>query len=132
MEIIVIPERPYITDGLGYHMIMSVGAFLGTYALLFFGPILLLEDIELTVYFLDHPPLKFGLCLVVVMLFNLITVVRKSRKQHIIGLVYREETKDLLFELINLYSRSSKQVIFPLSEVSWEKKKVSKYLWVGV
>ncbi|MEO1417884.1 MAG: hypothetical protein AAFW00_21550 [Bacteroidota bacterium] len=127
MEILAILERPKVMDGLGYHIIMSVWAFVGTYALLFFGPILLLDDIELSAYFLDHPPLKFGLCLAVVVLFNLFIVIRNSRKQHIIGLVYREETKDLLFELINLYSRSSRQVIFPLSEVSWERKKVSIY-----
>lgn len=120
MKILEITERPHLADKLGYHLLISVFAFMAAYAFFLFG-----SDADFIIYFLDHPSLKFTLCAAAVVVVNLFTAINGFKKYHVVAIDYLESTQSLKFELISRYVKTPKQVEHSLSEMYWEEKEAS-------
>lgn len=120
MQILEITERPGITDKVGIHILISVAAFITTYAWLLFG-----GEGEEFIFFLDHTQLTLVLCLTVLFLANVILFMNGMKKHHLVGLKYVEVSKSLEFELINKYSKKTRQAAYSLSDIYWVEKEKS-------
>lgn len=112
------------------HAIKSVFAFVGTYALTIFGPLLAGGksrhnrdgSTDLLVYFLEHPLLTFGLCVFVTVAYNIYIFSSNKKSNYIVGIQQLENS--VAFSLTSIYYKKTQSVSVPLENL--EVKVVTK------
>ncbi len=118
------------------HTLKSVVAFVGTFAMLFFGPMMLgsrhrvndVDDrlaVKFVLYILENPGVHIGLSVLAVLLTN-VYLLRKNRKmRYVVGIALDEEI--ISFELTNLYYSKKSRIELPLSDFEFSiETKVSE------
>lgn len=100
------------------HLIKSAVAFIGTFALLFFGPMMLGrrrnvngEDsltFKLVQYIIEHPEIQVGISVLAVLFTNFYIIIKNKKIKYIIKIEQGEET--IRMELTNLYYTKSQQI----------------------
>ena len=113
------------------HSIKSAVAFVGTFALCFFGPLFLSaktnkygSDSEndpgfyLVKLFIDHPEYQIGLSVLAVIIYNIILIVGNSKITNIVSINLEQDQVN--FEITNYYFKKVTKVSIPLSELDYE------------
>ncbi len=106
------------------HLLKSAVAFIGTFAMLFFGPMMLGrsrsvngEDsltFKFVQYLIEHPEIQIGLSVLAVLITNFYIFIKNKKIKYIIKI--EQDEKTIRIELTNLYYTKSKQTEIPKSD----------------
>lgn len=120
------------------HLMKSVFAFSGMFALLFFGPMFLesggrrrsLGDgkgiaYDFLIYLISHPEIQFLICVLAVIAYNIYLVIRNTRSKYVVSLNLVDSTIEI--GMTNLYYKNTITKDLPISDLSYtiESKKDS-------
>ena len=111
------------------HILGSTVWFVGTYATLFFGPLILssrkhshYSDSDLGLSFmtfmLEHPEIQIGISTIVAFIYNIFIVKKKQKKEYIFRIDI--ENNNAYFRVSNLYYKNTQQVVVPLKNIEFE------------
>lgn len=107
------------------HAMKSAVAFIGTFAMLFFGPMLLEArsrdtstdslGAQLVFYLIDHPEVQFGLSILAVVICNVYLIWRNRKMKYIVGITKDDNVLEL--QLTNLYYSKTTPIQVDLTNV---------------
>jgi hypothetical protein len=92
------------------HAMKTVFAFIGTYAILMFGPMFASSGrrdsaTDMFEYLMiDHPEYSISIAFAVALILNLSTLSKNIKKVHLARITYHEGTKEFTFEMTNKYA----------------------------
>lgn len=118
------------------HLLKSVVAFIGTFAMLFFGPMMLgsksrgvdAEDrLSYTIikFIIEHPEIQIGLSVLAVVIINIYIIFKNHKIKHITHLAHDEN--HIQIELTNLYFSKTKKVEIPTANFEYSIEKLRTY-----
>lgn len=107
------------------HLLKSAVAFVGTFAMLFFGPLMLgsrnrsgnsensLSYIIIE-YFIEHPEVKIGISVLALVAMNIYVFVKNQKVNYIVKIA--SDANVINLTLTNMYFSKMKQIEIPLSD----------------
>jgi hypothetical protein len=107
------------------HLIKSTVAFTGTFAMLFFGPLMAGSKgndgdtenslvLQIILYVINHPEIPIGLSALAVVIANVYIVFKNQQIKYIVKIEYDESKIQL--ELTNLYYTKRQQIEIPTAD----------------
>lgn len=116
------------------HVIKSAVAFVGTFALMFFGPMFLggkrrrsgdyenSLSYQLIVYINEHPEVHVGASILAVIVYNIYLVIKNSKSKYISSVSVSES--EVILGRTNLYFSKFEEIIVPIQNFQFilEKK----------
>ena len=116
------------------HLIKSALAFSGTFALLFFGPLLLSAksrrrpyrdedtslELDIISYLLEHPEVQIGLCILAVIIYNVYIISKNSKRKYAVSI--SQDGDNLSIGISNLYYKTVTEHRLPIKDLAYEIK----------
>lgn len=100
------------------HLLKSAVAFIGTFALLFFGPMMLGrstrvngEDglsFKIVQYLIEHPEIQVGLSILAILIANFYILIKNKKIKYIVKI--EQDEKAIILHLTNLYYTKSRLI----------------------
>lgn len=112
------------------HVLLSALAFTGTFALLFFGPLLIAGKTQsktlqssdsdsmqdLILYIVKHPEFSIGLSIFAVVVTNTYLFIKNSKKHYVVSVELDNE--NIILGKTNLYYRATETISIPLKQLA--------------
>mgnify|MGYP003648720552 CR=1 FL=1 len=109
------------------HAMKTVFAIVGTFALMFFGPMFIAagssktranDDLALNFvgFFLERPALQFSICFIVAIIYNILVYRKNKKANNIVGIKIHDQTVEL--EMNNLIFNHPTQITIPLNQLA--------------
>jgi hypothetical protein len=113
------------------HILKSALAFTGTFALLFFGPLLLSgksrsrhhgntdndPGLLFIKFIIEHPEIQFGVSILAVLIYNLIIIKNNSKKNYAVSIDI--DNYMVIIGKTNLYYKEVENVSLPLENLTY-------------
>jgi hypothetical protein len=111
------------------HLIKSALAFTGTFAVLFFGPLILSSrrrvgrdsendpGLNFIEFMFEHPEIQIGACILAVLIYNVSIAIKNSRKKYVVGLQLNQS--ELSIKITNLYYKEVETISTPLENLEY-------------
>jgi len=107
------------------HLMKSAVAFIGTFAMLFFGPMMAgsrsrgvdAEDrlsFKIIQYLIEHPEVQIGLSVFAVVILNIYIIFKNQKIKYIVKIEYDDSV--IQMELTNLYYSKKQQIEIPTKD----------------
>ncbi len=123
-QLLKIPLPGNATHIVWEHLLKSAVAFVGTFALLFFGPMLLTSKrhhrhsefdpgLSLVKFILEHPIVHFGGSALVMIITNIILIRKNRRVDYVIGM--ETDEKEIRLHLTDLRCKRQKSLQLPIA-----------------
>lgn len=132
---------PKRTAGLIWeHAMKTVVGFVGTFALLIFGPGFLGGRggssknslfAKIIKFYMEYPAVVMIVSVLGLLLFNVEAIRYNTRKLFVVSIVYDEAMGIMRFEMVSLYSNARRQWLVPVSDLVLERKE-KKRIVAGV
>jgi hypothetical protein len=113
------------------HALGSTVSFVGTYAVLFFGPMILTSTrntketigFKVFTYWIEHPYHQIFLSIIAVLVFNIYTIVKNSQR-NIVVVKVMNDNENVILELTNYYFKKYETKTIPITDfdIKFEKK----------
>lgn len=106
----------------------TAAMFVGTFALLFFGPMFLDGrnhrsnehglGYYIVVFLLEHPKVQIGICVLTSVVYNVYTVIVNRKVKYVVQVYVIEDLAEI--HLTNLYYSKVKTIQIPLNDLSYK------------
>lgn len=111
------------------HTLKTVVMFVGTFAMLFFGPMFLEGRSHrmsgenglgyyIVTFLIENPMVQIGLSAFAALIYNIYTILINRKVQYVIQVDVAEDVVEI--HLTNLYYGKLKEIRLPLAEFSWK------------
>ncbi len=111
------------------HIVKSVFAFSGTFALLFFGPMFLFSGsskggqestesaLRIIGFLLEHPLLQISICVLIVVVYNINIAKKNSKGHYLVTLTTNNNIAKM--GLTNLYYKTITEIEIPIKDLKY-------------